>query len=708
VAQARQNVEFSQGADAATATRKSQKKNQHQNGTPLSHSFSFQSQNNDKVNDEENRKTTIPETDPLLLQPSMSTVGTRRRRTEQGERRTIAVMNELQIRNFGRQLRMNDLVRLQVIRSTDHPEGEEITGMVAAVSEKGFTVKVVNNGLDGADDVDLLTFPGEDGELASALLLSNMPGIPKFKYSPGGPLLTKPQWIIFCDGSGAQNGTTTVPCGAAIVVKHVQTGQCWVFARFHPATTNNVCEWASIVAAFRFALMLPGEVAVCSDSELAVKQSTGAYKVRAAHIKPYYDAFVEARQHSVGRCTLHQIEGHDGPQAQIADAPAKLAVSLQRDFRCTARHDDEMQQLKLDDVYMHDVATLQVPATGFSLPLPAPSAIFPEIVQVTSMPKMVKRTTTTAMRDADAVAFDNAQTVHVTSLEEYILMRSFPARAEPPRECREQWAAMVKTSIERVLQEADAEKRNQAMLDFLVLPNIWLPTNVPTRRIIQHFHTGVPFSLNLRTTSTSQKTHAVRLAEMISRRAKNHDLRGATRILRSESDQREESTASHEARVEALRAKFPDTKVPLAKIFVDEKLPIFPTTLLHSVVRKMRRTAAPGIDGWQKMHLQAAVSQEPKVAEDFCVLADQILRQQFSPVVMNCLRAARLVPLPKPDNGVRPVAVSNFFCKIIGQMSIRFGGATCAPWQYAVGKQDGTKEIIHKLRQYQQGGMHCW
>jgi hypothetical protein len=154
-----------------------------------------------------------------------------------------------------------------------------------------------------------------------------------------------------------------------------------------------------------------------------------------------------------------------------------------------------------------------------------------------------------------------------------------------------------------------------------------------------------------------------------------------------------------------LQAKFPNAlKAPIGHLFKDETLPTFPTAVLHSVLKKMKRTSAPCIDGWQKGHLRFAVAFHPDVADDFCCLGIQILREQFSPLVMDCLRAARLVGIPKPDGGVRPVAVSNFFCKVIGLMCIRLSGATCEPWQYAIGKLNGTKEMVHRLRRHKQNG----
>ena len=453
-------------------------------------------------------------------------------------------------------------------------------------------------------------------------------------------------------------------------------------------------------------LRLPGEVAICGDNENTIFGTCNRRQVNAAHLKQYYSWAQDAKQAVEHKVSIHHMDGHGGPHCQLADAPAKLAVNLQRGFRCAAPHGDLKTALPLADHYNEDIVSIVVPGHP-AIPLPTPEEIFPPIADVATKPVRAKvPRTTQAMREADAAAFASAVVPHVKSLEEYILMRSFPARAEPPKELRSQWAAMVRTAIQRVTGASTTDEKNQAMLDLMVMPNYWLPANVSTKRVIHHFHMGQPFTVDVqRGSGLNEKSKAMRLAELITRKAKNYDLKGAARVMRSEAEFGSAAADNHAEILEKLRSKYPDVlKFPLENSIKDETLPAFSPDKLREVVKKMKRTAAACIDGWQKEHLYMAMQFEPEVADDFCVLAGQVLRQQFSPIVMDCLRAARLVALPKPDGGVRPVAVSNFFCKIIGQLSIKASGTTCQEWQYAVGKLNGTKEVIHKLRKYKEEG----
>jgi ribonuclease HI len=635
------------------------------------------------------------DTEDVHLSPSMSSVGTRTKHPRQ-----LLLMSDEQLRDLGRKLRVTDQCNLHLIGVSDHGDGPAIV-TVTEVNEKFFRVR-----LDSKDgEHQILQFPGDDGGVASASIINNMPGVPRFNYSSFGPLLTRPDWLIYFDGSSQLNATGRAPSSAAIVIKHLATEKVWTLARFSPSSTNNVCEWSAAVAALRMSNSLPGHSAIVGDSMLVVRGIDGSQKVNAAHLKTYYNEACALKETVVGRVTLHQMDGHRSAHKQLADTPAKLAVSLQRDIRCAQPHTDPEKHLLMPfEVYNVDAPVIQVP--GFSMTLPSPSVLFPEIAEIVTKAKVTRATTTAQMRAADEAAFAQVETLQVASLQEFIRIRSFPARPEPPREVREQWAAMVHTAVQRVTSESDPDKRNQAMLDLMVMPNKWLPAAVPTRRVVAHFQKGVPFSMDVRgdRASASEKAKEKRLAEMVMRKTKNRDIRGAVRVLRSESETADEERTD-EQKLQDLQAKFPAAlKQPLGNLFKDETLPTFPTAVLHSVLKKMKRTSAPCIDGWQKGHLRFAMAFHPDVADDFCCLAVQILREQFSQTVMDCLRAARLVGIAKPDGGIRPVAVSNFFCKVVGLMCIRMSGATCADWQYAVGKLNGTKEVVHRLRKHKHEG----
>jgi len=640
-------------------------------------------------------------TTPLEDSTPMSSVGKRRSRHAVVE----SVLSAAEVSDFREKLRIGNDVRLALATNV-LGEQKTIVAQVVGLTENSFAVRYRTPDAEDDENVELI-FP-DDGDIVSATILQDIAGVPRFVMSTR-PLLTAPNWFVYFDGSSVKGASANAPSAAAVVVKHVTSCKCFVMARFAPGSTHNVGEWSGCTAALRMAQRLPGTVAVVGDSDLVWKQLNGKSKVKAPHLLRYYNEAKELRDGiDWTRTSMHTMSGHGGSDVQLADHPAKLAVSLQRSLRfmCTDSNAElGLHTSVIGDAYLSDCAEIVVP--GFSAPLPTSEQLFPELVEIPTRSKPKVRQTTAEMDRADAAALATTpKTLQVTSLEQYIHLRSFPARPEPPPEVREQWSALVLSAINRVTDAPTQDDKNKAMLDLMVLPNLWLPANVATSRIVSHFQRGEPFMINMdhHTRSLVEKTKTRRLAELVMRRAKNRDLRGAVQVLTSEVDVDVER--SDDEKVAMLRNKF---REKLAFDFTgvlkdDMHLPTFASGVLVSCVRKMKRTAASNIDAWQKGHLQFAMMHNPAIADSFCVLAVQILRQQFSDVVMNCLRAARLVAVPKPDGGVRPVAVSNFFLKVIGLMALRCANVSCSKYQYAIGKFEGTKEIVHKLRDYKASG----
>ncbi len=65
--------------------------------------------------------------------------------------------------------------------------------------------------------------------------------------------------------------------------------------RHDPSATNNVAEYIGAIRALEFLARsgYAGPVEVRGDSQLVIRQATGAYTVRAPHLKPLYDRLME-------------------------------------------------------------------------------------------------------------------------------------------------------------------------------------------------------------------------------------------------------------------------------------------------------------------------------------------------------------------------------------------------------------------------------
>jgi len=63
----------------------------------------------------------------------------------------------------------------------------------------------------------------------------------------------------------------------------------------HDRATNNVAEYVAAIRPLEWLLALPytGPVEVVGDSQLVVRQMTGEYRVREAHLAPYHERLAQ-------------------------------------------------------------------------------------------------------------------------------------------------------------------------------------------------------------------------------------------------------------------------------------------------------------------------------------------------------------------------------------------------------------------------------
>lgn len=119
---------------------------------------------------------------------------------------------------------------------------------------------------------------------------------------------------------GASRGN---PGEAGFGVVFESQGERREIAGFLGRTTNNVAEYAALVAALELARRSGcRELEVASDSELLVRQVTGAYRVKAAHLVPIVLKVNELAR-SLARFSIRHVPRE---QNRAADALANRAV----------------------------------------------------------------------------------------------------------------------------------------------------------------------------------------------------------------------------------------------------------------------------------------------------------------------------------------------------------------------------------------------
>jgi len=92
--------------------------------------------------------------------------------------------------------------------------------------------------------------------------------------------------VIFTDGASRGNPG---PAAIGAMITDEQGKSITSISRPIGRTTNNQAEYQAIIAALESALSLgASQVDLRSDSELAVKQIKGRYRVKKASLRPFY------------------------------------------------------------------------------------------------------------------------------------------------------------------------------------------------------------------------------------------------------------------------------------------------------------------------------------------------------------------------------------------------------------------------------------
>ena len=111
------------------------------------------------------------------------------------------------------------------------------------------------------------------------------------------------------------------------------------------------------------------------------------------------------------------------------------------------------------------------------------------------------------------------------------------------------------------------------------------------------------------------------------------------------------------------------------------------------MAKKMKADTAAGVSGWNRALLLHAFKDRSFM--DFLnLLVKQVIQNKAPGMQMLC--ASRLIPLSKPDGGVRPIAVGEIFYRIIMKtiMKTYFYPQCLHPFQFGVGSPGGVEPIV--------------
>lgn len=127
---------------------------------------------------------------------------------------------------------------------------------------------------------------------------------------------------------GGARGNPGPAAGAAVLFRKTPEGtleRCAEAAQYFRHATNNVAEYTGIIVGLRAALELGARtVEVRADSQLAVRQLTGVYKIRNPDLQ------ILAREVRTLVAQFLQVQFHHVPREQNVDADALVNATIDR------------------------------------------------------------------------------------------------------------------------------------------------------------------------------------------------------------------------------------------------------------------------------------------------------------------------------------------------------------------------------------------
>lgn len=126
---------------------------------------------------------------------------------------------------------------------------------------------------------------------------------------------------------GASRGNPGA-AGIGVVISDERGAKVAEISEYIGNTTNNVAEYTALVRGLQEAIRLGAiSVRIFADSELLVRQVTGAYKVKAAHLRPLYEAAVGLLSKFRDATIVHVPREENADADKLASQAAKTRKS---------------------------------------------------------------------------------------------------------------------------------------------------------------------------------------------------------------------------------------------------------------------------------------------------------------------------------------------------------------------------------------------
>ena len=496
--------------------------------------------------------------------------------------------------------------------------------------------------------------------------------------------------------AGSLNG----PSAAALYVTDLRHATVDQHAIYCPRSSASTLQWVALAAGMRLASKLAPHQAI------VVTQERTLYKMVTGATDGPRDAFTHERCVEVQRLLAQPhiaIAEVDATTCNAAGALATHHVTRQSDVGDASLF--ERPPVEANAASLPARATIRAPDVGEEL-----------------------------MR---AAAF-------ITNTDDFASLRRFHTRSFVPRGAAGLWAQHVKCLTSRIVgRNISLEDRSRALIALHCLPHLLLPTNASTTRILHHLSDGRAFKIDQRDRNVTSKNrplqrnpdHRDPKSKRVEALMNDCRVRSAVKLMQADAAARPrrpeagvgaDGATTQEAQpcpatqtfddaqwrqdVETLRSKFPQREPENAfDVEPVRVVPQFPEFDVLTCINKLSRNAATAIDGWTRDLLKSATDIDPSIAADLGLITSWIAMSHapesqteclyFNDLAMDVVRAARLVGIPKPEGGVRPIVISSFFAKLTGALILRQARVRKLRNQFAIDYRNGGPRIIHRARE---------
>jgi ribonuclease HI len=509
--------------------------------------------------------------------------------------------------------------------------------------------------------------PPEDENISIAkieILANTRHGMPPITFATAS-IEDEPEYVIFADGGTV---TATGSSAAAIVIREPSCGQVWkrrgvegrnypgdkqtIHSRYYPASTNNVSQYLSFLAALRVCIRSRRKTVIITDALIITNHLTGTQQCRNPHLKP----LVAEMRELYGACAGHVIVAH---MRREDHNPAEEFVKLARN--AALGQGDQNLFIEAPAIRRRQVER-NIPVHADTIEISSIAAVIDEI----------------------------------TTVEQFALFRKFKSRSSCPIPAIPSWATLVLQQCRAINRATTPALKDKALIALQLLPTLFLPSGANHHRIQHHLNSGAPFNVNNRRAFSEATTDdRERLSKTVTRLAYDFKIRQAVNIMQTVSETNEEIPFAE--KMAMLREKFIRRETILHDTPLATTVP-FNSIAVRKAIKSMPNNAANCIDGWSPTLLRQAISTLPEIADEIGYIAAQINDSQFGTIAMDIIRAGRLVAVPKPTGGIRPITISSFFAKLTGALIWTKSRPRCSQYQFAIGKKRGCERIIHTTR----------